>query len=347
MIAAVVATRSPVDRARQPARLVPFQRLAIATVVTTLVLVAVGGAVRATNSGLACPDWPRCYGMWVPPADFHIWLEHSHRLIAGVVGIMVAVLGVWAIARFRDRPDILWPAVVAGVFVVAQAGLGAVVIFLQLQAEVVTAHLGMAMIVLAALAYLTVNVSLPRPTRTRRGGLDLRFARVSAVVAAVCWVQILVGGHVTGIRAWRAFPAEFPTMGGRLVPVITTERELYHAAHRFLAYLLVVVVVGLCVAAVRHRRRRQAAGGWSDRERWLVKLPMWAVVLVLVQVALGVANLFNQASTSTVLPHLVVASWLWTILVVQTVLAYRLAPLVTRGPAAQPVVAGHADEARV
>jgi heme a synthase len=309
-----------------PRRLAGFQRLAVVTLATTLLLVALGGAVRATNSGLACPDWPRCFGRWVPPADFNIWLEHSHRLLAGVVGLMTATLGVWAIARYRDRADILVPAVVAGVFVVAQAALGAVVIFLQLQAEVVTAHLGMAMIVVAALIYLTVNVSLPRAAGAARRGVDLRFARGTAVVAVVCWAQILVGGHVTGIRAWQAYANEFPTMGGRLVPAVTTERELYHAAHRLLAYLLVAAIVALCVAAVRHRRRRVADGQWRSEQRWLVRLPMWAAVLVLVQAGLGVANLFNRAATVTVLPHLVVASWLWAVLVTLTVLAYRWPP---------------------
>jgi heme a synthase len=129
-------------------RLDAFRRFAAATLVATLALIALGGAVRATDSGLACPDWPRCYGLWIPPADLNIWLEHSHRLLAGLVGLMIAALLVWALARHRRR-EVLVPVVAAAVLVNVQAALGAIVVLRLLQAELVTAHLGMAMVVVA------------------------------------------------------------------------------------------------------------------------------------------------------------------------------------------------------
>lgn len=302
-----------------------FRRLAVVTTALALALVTLGGAVRATDSGLACPDWPRCFGVWLPPADLHMWLEHSHRLLAGVVGLAILGVMMWALAGFRDRPSVLWPSVAALVLVMAQAALGALVVLRLLRAELVTAHLGMAMIVVGCLAYLTVNVTRPPLPRAQTPPRDLRFARLAGAVAVISFVQILVGGHVTGIAAGLVY-TDFPLMGGALVPAITSEREAFHVAHRLLAYLLAGGAVYLSVAAVRHRRALQAAGEWTHQHRWLVSLPLWTVALVVAQIGLGVANLLTATSFLTVIPHLAVASWIWTVLVVLAVLARRFAP---------------------
>jgi heme A synthase len=67
-----------------------------------------------------------------------------------------------------------------------------------------------------------------------------------------------------------------------------------------------------------------------------VKLPMWAATLVVLQIALGVANLFNGADFLTVIPHLAVASWIWTTLVFLVFLAYRRAPVAIAAPGDVP-----------
>lgn len=311
-----------------------FQRLAAVTTVLALALVALGGAVRATDSGLECPDWPRCFGLWLPPAELGIWLEHSHRLLAGVVGTAIAGLAIWAVARWRDRPTVLWLSVSALVLVVAQAALGAVVVLRLLEAELVTAHLGMAMVVVACLVGLTFasatqddahgsatrgSAPAPRPNHT---GHTRRLAWTSTAVAGLCFAQILVGGHVTGIGAGLVY-TDFPLMDGSVLPAVATQREAFHVAHRLLAYLLAGGVVSLCAAALRTRRALQAAGHWDHGQRWLVTLPLSTALLVAVQIALGVANLANAASFVTVIPHLAVASWIWTLLVILTLLAHR------------------------
>lgn len=302
-----------------------FGRLAVVTTGLALALVALGGAVRATDSGLACPDWPRCFGLWIPPADLQIWLEHSHRLLAGVVGIAIGVLTMWAIARYRHRPAVLWASVAALVLVVVQAALGALVVLQLLRADLVTAHLGMAMVVVACLIFLALSSSAPAPAGDARvAGERRRLAWTSTVVAALCFVQILVGGHVTGIGAGLAY-TDFPLMDGAVIPAIGSEAEALHVAHRLLAYLLALGVAYLAVVAVRYRRSATAAGAWDRRQRWLASLPLAAGVLVVVQIALGVANLTNGTSFVTVIPHLAVASWIWSVLVLHSMLAHRTA----------------------
>src|SRR5680860_1343427 len=161
-----------------------FQKLAVATTITSLVLIALGGLVRGTNNGLACPDWPRCYGRWFPrQADLpegltlvNVWIEHSHRGAAAILGAMVLVLAVWALWKYR-RPSIVLPAVGILVAVGIQAWIGRQVVLGLLAAETVTAHLALGTAILGFLIYLMVTVSLPRARGAAARGRDLRLAR--------------------------------------------------------------------------------------------------------------------------------------------------------------------------
>ena len=138
-----------------------FAKLAVAAAAATFVLIAVGGLVRATDSGLGCPDWPLCFGDWLPPVDLHAWIEHSHRLVAAAfVGPLVAAVGLITVfsGRRHDRP-LLAAAVVAGVLVIVQSLLGGAVVLQGLAAELVTAHLAMALTVLAAVIFIAERAS--------------------------------------------------------------------------------------------------------------------------------------------------------------------------------------------
>jgi heme A synthase len=313
---------SPEQHAGRRVRGSGLQRLSLLTIGCTLLLVALGGLVRATDNGLACPDWPRCYGVWLPrQADLpeglalaRVWVEHTHRLVAMLVGVLIAAVLIWAIARYRDRRDVLWPAIAAAVAVNVQAALGGVVVLKLLRAELVTAHLGMAMIMVGGPA-----------AGEQSGGRDRRFPRAAAAVAGLALVQILVGGHVTGVGAGLAF-AGFPLFDGALVPAVTSADQAWHVLHRLLAVALGAAVALLAWLARGHVRRLEAGLGPAWPRPWLVRLPDAAAGLVALQVGLGAANLYSGLSAWTVTPHLAVASWIWTLLVAQTVLAYRTTP---------------------
>jgi cytochrome c oxidase assembly protein subunit 15 len=301
-----------------------FQRLAIVTVVASLALVAIGGAVRATDSGLACPTWPGCFsaGDFVPPANLKVWLEHTHRLVAGIVALMIAVQLGWALIRFRDRPAIVWSAALAAALVLAQALLGAVVVLLKLRAELVTAHLGLAMALVGVLLCLAVAAA---------GGLAQPRGTVSwtaAVVAGITYLQILAGGHTSGMGSGLAY-VDWPLLGIFAVGPITSEAEAITVLHRGLAVLL---LAGVMVLAVRARR--------AGVTGWVARLPRIAAWLVTLQIVLGVANLASRLSFVAVIPHLAVASWIWAVLVLEVLLVARAPSARLAEPGRVPVSVG-------
>jgi heme o synthase len=289
-----------------------FAKLAVAAAVATYVLIVAGGLVRATDSGLGCPDWPLCFGDWVPPADLNAWIEHTHRLIAAMaVGPLVGLVALITVftSRRRDRV-LLWAAVVAGVLVIVQALLGGQVVIRQLQRELVTAHLGMALTVLAMtilIADRAAHGRFPRPTRGAPTLLVL-------VTGAAVFAQMLLGSWVTGHNAGLAF-TDFPLMNGSLAPDLATVEQGIQLAHRALAVVVLVLVVWMTRAV----RRSTAA----ELPRLLANT---AAVLILVQLALGAANVWSRLSALFVVPHLAVGSALFGVTVWLYLAMRRQAP---------------------
>jgi protoheme IX farnesyltransferase len=275
-----------------------FAKLTVAAALATFVLIAVGGLVRATDSGLGCPDWPLCFGDWIPPADLHAWIEHSHRLIAAVfVGPLVGAVGLITVFthRRRDLP-LLAAAVVAGLLVIVQSLLGAAVVLEGLAAELVTSHLGMALTVLAATIFIAERASHgPMPSAHVRPGLT----RLVAITAVAIFAQMLLGSWVTGHHAGLAY-TDFPLMGGTLVPAVLSDTQAIHLAHRLMSLVVAGFAAWTAVAILR--------GADSPLPR---RLATWLLVLVAVQIALGGLNVISRLSALFVVPHLAVGAAMW------------------------------------
>jgi len=294
-MAAARSTR-PASGQRNP--MTRFAKLTIAAAVATLVLISVGGLVRATDSGLGCPDWPLCFGDWIPPADLHAWIEHSHRLIAAVfVGPLVGAVGLITVFshRRRDLP-LLAAAVVAGALVIVQSLLGAAVVLEGLAAELVTAHLGMALVVLAATIFIADRATNgPMPAANVRPFLS----RIVAVTALAIFAQMLLGSWVTGHHAGLAY-ADFPLMNGALLPTVFGSEQAVHFAHRIMSLVVAGLVAWTAMAVLRSTD--------APLPRRLAHL---MAILIVVQIALGGLNVISRLSAIFVVPHLAVGAMLW------------------------------------
>jgi len=290
-----------------------FTKLAVAAAVATYVLVVLGGLVRATDSGLGCPDWPLCFGNWLPPADLHAWIEHTHRLAAAVfVGPLIGAVGLITVFshRRRDRP-VLAGAVIAGTLVIVQSILGAAVVQQRLAPVLVSAHLGMALVVFAAVIFIgerSGNGAMPRVVRMPR------LMALAGATSLAILVQMLLGSWVTGQGVGLAY-ADFPLMDGSLLPAVTADSQAIHLAHRAMA-LLVATLVGLTAVAARR----------STDASLPRRLAAWMVVLVVAQIALGGAAVLSRLSAPFVVPHLALGAALWGVSVWLVLTSRRLRP---------------------
>ncbi len=312
-----------------------FAKLAVATTVATMILVALGGVVRAMEAGLGCPDWPTCYGAANPPSELAAgplklaWIEHSHRLWASVVMALIVVLAV-AARRSATPPAVRRATLLLVPAVLSQALLGALVVWAKLDAETVTLHLAGALTILALSAYVMLHAVGRGPASGARltgQGPGRALLVVAAVTAGVTFAQMLLGSSVTGYDAGLAFTT-FPSFQGRLLPQLAAEPAPWlHAAHRALAYTLAGLVA---VLVVRVRRT-------PGVEPLVTELVRLAAVLVLMQVALGAANIWWRLSAWTVVPHLVVGSWIWLLTVVVVLrVRWQAAPVDVAAPDAAP-----------
>jgi heme A synthase len=239
----------------------------------TYALVVLGALVRANHAGLACPDWPLCFGQVVPEIDLRVGFEFGHRVLASAVslGFLVGAIAVFRnpAARARVGP---WIGV-AGVLLALQIVLGGLTVLHLLASWTVTSHL------LTGNAFALVLALTAHRLLARGDAVETPVAVrvVLALTAAVLGVQLTLGGLVSSTYSGLVCPDWPSCVNGVWVPTWTGPQGL-QVIHRLNAYLLVGLVVTSFVLA----RRRAAAP--------LSRLLAVAVCLVLAQTAVGVAN---------------------------------------------------------
>ena len=134
-----------------------FKRLGSHSVLALIALIVIGGATRVMEAGLACPDWPLCYGSFLPSShmNLRVFLECFHRLDAFFVAVAISFQFLLALIYKTYLPKWLpWISAFFVLLVTFQAILGALTVSQLLPASVVTAHLGLALTLVAGMSGL-------------------------------------------------------------------------------------------------------------------------------------------------------------------------------------------------
>src|SRR5713226_1567285 len=191
--------------------------VAWAGVVVTYFLIALGGTVLATNSGLSCPDWPLCYGQAYYSGTYQVFLEQFHRFTAATVSILIVLLLIGIIRWARKDRALLTMAIAAPILLVIQIVLGGLTVLWKLPPQIITAHLGTALAIFAIV--ITIAVLSGKPAR-RGDSLDKsgsypspehpaktrKFAQLAITNALLVYILMLLGSYVTGSGAALACP---------------------------------------------------------------------------------------------------------------------------------------------
>jgi cytochrome c oxidase assembly protein subunit 15 len=294
-----------------------LHRYACVVVVATIALVAAGGMVTSTNSGLSVPDWPTTYGyqMFSFPLSGMvggIFYEHGHRLIASGVGLLTIGLAIflWRVESRAWVRRLGWLALAA---VVVQGTLGGVTVLYFLPDAISISHAGLAQIFLCLVVTIAV-VTSPRWLRPEAPSIDDGRLRQGAVVlTALVFAQILLGATMRHTGAGLAIP-DFPLSFGRLAPPFWTPPIALHFAHRLGA----VAVAGLAsVVAWRVLGRYRGRPG-------LMRPAAFLVGAVATQIALGASVVLTGKEPVVNTLHVVTGALVLGTSVVLALAAFRV-----------------------
>ncbi|MFE5671737.1 heme A synthase [Agromyces sp. NPDC056523] len=282
-------------------------------------IIATGGAVRLTGSGLGCPTWPTCTADSLVPTQelsYHSLIEFGNRLMTGVVGIVALLLVVFVWRLRRERRDLFALALTVLLGVVAQAVVGGITVWTGLNPFIVGFHyVASLLLVCVTAAFLVRMHAVPGP---RERAVPGWYAGLAHATTGVLALTIVFGILTTG-----AGPHSGDAAAGRN----GFAAELLEHVHAWPGYALLVLTIVLAVAA------------------WRLELPTlrWSLVLLgveLLQIAVGLYQARNGLPPLAVGVHMVLAA---LTAAAMTVLVLKLKrPVATDAAASDATVAASA-----
>lgn len=290
-----------------------IRRLAWFVVGATYILVSLGVTVRANNAGLSCPDWPLCYGRLFYSGDYGALLEQVHRFVAGLVGILLALLTVGILIRARKDRNLVIPTALALVLLAVQIVLGGLTVLMNLSGPILISHLATAQAFFATILTVAVMTNKPSVNREPREK-TLKFARLAALSAILVYGLLLSGSYVFNSGASLSCPG-WPLCGNATDVAIRFHSTDINMFHRYVAGVIGLLLLWTLFSA--WRRRKVAPG-----QAWLA---VACFIFFLAQAGVGaLVVLLNKPIAISIL-HLVLATSVFGCMVLIAALAARQA----------------------
>ena len=277
-----------------------MRRIALAGIAASAAIVLTGAAVRLSQSGLGCPDWPQCTARsLVASGDtgdslIHRWIEFGNRLVTVAIFVISVLVSV-AAWRFRDGPaagrrkDLVWLAAAQPGAIVVQAVLGGIVVLTKLNPGWVSVHFLASMALVAATVALYVRCQ--EPVAPARPLVRREVRLITFGLIAVVGLMMMAGTVVSGTG---------PLAGARSVPRYSLPLAAVTQLHADIGWLLGGLVVALVLSLRLGAAPRRA-----------VRLGALLVGLILAQGAVGYAQYFSGLPAGLVWVHELGATAIW------------------------------------
>jgi cytochrome c oxidase assembly protein subunit 15 len=299
---------------------VQFRRVSYFALGALTLIVLTGGAVRLTDSGLGCENWPKCGGTPLPPLSSHALIEFGNRAVSGVVGAITVLVAVLAFTRRPFRRDLAWLALTLPLGVVAQAVLGGFTVLEHLAPGFVMGHFCLSMLILVgavALAWRSSYEPGSRPRSDDRLGVwSTRLLGPLAAITIVAGTAATASGpHSGGVSGQHVHRLHFKGAD--------TLTWAIHQ-HATIAALFGVLTIGVWLL----RRHRGASPGSLE--------PLTALgVLIAAQGLVGTVQYELKLPAEMVWVHVALATATWLAALWAVAAAGRLVPRRAALPAAE------------
>ncbi|WP_338789908.1 COX15/CtaA family protein [Bernardetia sp. MNP-M8] len=196
-----------------------YRKFGITTIIAVYLLILVGGIVRSTGSGMGCPDWPKCFGQYVPPTDIselpedyktifavqgreiadfnavHTWIEYINRLLGALIGLFILITAVLSVSFWKKDKIITLLSILALIGVLIQGWLGAKVVSSDLHEGMITIHMIMALVIVGLLIYTVVR-SYNGVLKTEKINNIPKVNLIAFASAGVAFAQLILGTQV-------------------------------------------------------------------------------------------------------------------------------------------------------
>jgi heme a synthase len=180
----------------------------------TFLLIFTGGLVRVSGAGLGCPDWPKCFGRWIPPTsadqlppdidaslfNFTLaWIEYGNRLLGMIIGLLILTTMILAIKDARKFPRVLFPSIAATILVAYVGWQGGQVVASGLEPLLVATHLMLSLLIALLLLYMSLQLRFLRhPYVERRPHYPVKLKTWLTITFSLALVQTALGTQLRG-----------------------------------------------------------------------------------------------------------------------------------------------------